>query len=159
MPVVGTPTTPTRITKDQVRMFMRDRADRNILLDEVQFTDEELNAAIEMAASMYNCITPQTYYTPSSWPSHLAWLLLLGTCRYLMLSEAFLQIRNQATYQDGDIAPIGVDDKQAAYAQLAQLLKAEWDQHAHAVKIQNNMEGCYDSLGSGYQNVTRYNHS
>jgi hypothetical protein len=159
MPVVGTPTTPVIVSKDQIRMFMRDRADRNILLDDVQFSDEELNAATEMAVSMFNGITPQTRFTPASWPSHLGWLLLLGTCRYLMLSEAFLQIRNQATYQDGDIAPIGVDDKQAAYAQLAQLLKAEWDQHAHAVKVQDNMEGCYNSLGSGYQNVTRYNHS
>jgi len=159
MPVVGTPTTPVIVSKDQVRMFMRDRADRNILLDDVQFSDDELNAATEMAVSMFNGITPQTMFTPSSWPSHLSWLLLLGTCRYLMLSEAFLQIRNQATYQDGDIAPIGVDDKQASYAQLSQLLKAEWDEMARGVKIQNNLEGCYNSLGSGYQNVTRYNHS
>jgi len=159
MPVVGTPVTPVAVTKDQVRMFLRDRADRNILLDDVQFTDDELNAATEMAVSMFNGITPQTMFTPSSWPTHLKWLLLIGTCRYLMWSESFVQIRNQATYQDGDIAPIGVDDKQAAYAQLAQLLKAEWDETARNVKIQNNMEGCYNNLGSGYAYVTRYNHS
>jgi len=159
MPVVGTPTYPVPVSKDQVRMFLRDRADRNILLDDVQFSDDELNNAMEMAVSMFNGLTPQSTLTPSSWPIHLKWLLLLGTCRFLMLSESFLQIRNQATYQDGDIVPIGVDDKQAAYAQLAQLLKAEWDEQAHGVKVQNNMESCYDSLGSGYRNVTRYNHS
>jgi hypothetical protein len=159
MPVVGTPTYPVPVSKDQVRMFLRDRADRNILLDDVQFSDDELNNAMEMAVSMFNGLTPQSILTPSSWPTHLKWLLLLGTCRFLMLSESFLQIRNQATYQDGDIAPIGVDDKQAAYAQLAQLLKAEWDEQAHGVKVQNNMEGCYNDLGSGYRNVTRYNHS
>jgi len=159
MPVVGTPTYPVPVSKDQVRMFLRDRADWNILLDEVQFSDDELNAAMEMATSMFNGLTPQSYLSPSSWPTHLKWLLLLGTCRYLMLSESFLQIRNQSTYQDGDIAPIGLDDKQAAYAQLAQLLKAEWDEQARGIKAQNNMEGAYESLSSGYRNVTRFNHS
>ena len=47
MPIVATPTTPTVVSKDQVRMFMRDYANNNILLDDVQFTDVELNLAFE----------------------------------------------------------------------------------------------------------------
>ena len=87
-------------------------------------------------------------------------MLLIGTVRFLLQSESFLQIRNQATYQDGDIAPIGIDDKQAAYAQLAQVLReSEWDELVRGIKTQNNMEGAYNSLGSGYRNVTRFNHS
>lgn len=155
MPVIGTPTTPTVVTKDQVRMFMRDRADNNILLDDVQFTDDELNLALEMAASAYNCVTPQTNITPSTFPHK--YLLMVGTVRFLLSSESFLQARNQATYQDGDIAPIGVDDKAALYSQMAQSLKAEWDELARGIKTQNNMESAYGSLGSGYRNVTRFN--
>lgn len=159
MPVVGTPTTPFVVSKDQVRMFLRDRADRNILLDDVQFTDDELNLAMEMACSAYNAVTPQSYETPATFPTHLRYLLLIGTARFLLMSESFLQVRNQATYQDGDIAPIGVDDKAALYSQLAQGLKAEWDELTRQVKTQNNMEGCYGDLGSGYRNTTRFNHS
>ena len=58
MPVVGTPTTPTVVSKDQVRMFMRDYASNNILLDDVQFTDNELNLAMEMAVSALNAVAP-----------------------------------------------------------------------------------------------------
>ena len=71
MPVVGTPTTPTVVSKDQVRMFMRDYANNNILLDDVQFTDVELNLALAMAASAFNTITPQTNFTPQTFPPQL----------------------------------------------------------------------------------------
>lgn len=158
MPIVGTPTTPVIVSKDQVRMFLRDRADRNILLDDVQFSDDELNLATEMAVSAFNTVTPQTRLTPSSFPSHLQYLLMIGTARFLLMTESFLQVRNQASYQDGDISPIGIDDKQAAYSQMAQGLKAEWDELVRGVKTQTNMESAYNSVGSGYRNTSRFNH-
>ncbi len=157
MPVVGTPTTPTIVSKDQVRMFMRDRAPKNILLDDVQFTDAELNLALEMAVSAYNAVTPQTNLTPSTFPTHLRYVLLIGVVRFLLMSESFLQVRNQATVQDGDISPIGIDDKAALYAQMAQQLKGEWDELVRGIKTQNNMESAYGTMGSGYVNVTRFN--
>lgn len=156
MPVVGSPTTPFIVSKDQVRMFMRDRADKNILLDDVQFTDDELNLAMEMAVSAFNAVTPQTRHSPSSFPEHLRYVLLIGTVRFVLMSESFMQVRNQATYQDGDIAPIGIDDKAALYSQMAQGLKAEWDELVRGVKTQNNAESIYTTLGSGYRNVSRY---
>lgn len=159
MPVVASPASPNVVTKDQVRMFMRDRADKNILLDTVQFTDDELNLAMDMAVSGFNAVTPQSNFTPQTFPSHLKYLLLIGTTRFLLMSESFLQARNQATVQDGDIAPIGIDDKAQLYAQLAASLKAEFDELTRGVKTQNNMEGAYNSLGSGYRNTSRFNHS
>lgn len=158
MPVVATPTTPVIISVDQVRMFLRDYADKNILLDDVQFTQAEVNFACEMATSAYNAVTPQTSLTAATWPSNLQYVLLLGTARFLMQSESFLQVRNQATYQDGDIAPIGIDDKVAQYSALAREIKAEWDELVRGIKTQNNMEGAYNDLGSGYRNVSRFNH-
>lgn len=159
MPVVATPTTPVIVSVDQVRMFLRDYANKNILLDDVQFTQQEVNFALEMATSAYNAVTPQTYLTAASWPGHLQYVLLLGTARFLMQSESFLQVRNQATYQDGDIAPIGIDDKVQQYAQLAAQIKAEWDELVRGIKTQNNMENAYASLSSGYRNVSRFSHS
>lgn len=138
-------------------MFMRDRAPKNILLDDVQFTDDELNLALEMATSAYNSVTPQTTFTPSTWPPHIKYVLLIGTVRFLLMSESFMQVRNQATVQDGDISPIGIDDKAALYSQMAQGLKAEWDELVRGIKTQNNMEAAYDGLGSGYVNVSRFN--
>jgi hypothetical protein len=157
MPITATPTTPTVVTVDQIRMFLRDKAENNILIDGVQFTQEEVNFSVEMATEAFNAITPQSTYLPSSFPNK--YLLLLGCARFLMMSESFLQVRNQATYQDGDIAPIGIDDKMAAYSQLAQLLKAEWDELSRGIKTQNNMESAYGTLSSGYRNVSRSSHN
>lgn len=138
-------------------MFMRDRADKNILLDDVQFTPNELDLAMEMTVSAYNGVTPQTNLTPSTFPTHLRYLLMIGTVRFLLMSESFMQVRNQATVQDGDISPIGIDDKAALYSQMAAQLKAEWDEQVRGIKTQNNMESAYGTLGSGYRNVTRFN--
>lgn len=157
MPVIATPATPVILSRDQVRMFLRDRADKNILLDEVQFTDSEVNFALEMAVSAFNGITPQTNLTPMSFPRHLRYLLLVGTAKFLLMTESFLQARNQATVQDGDVSPIGIDDKASLYSQLAKSLKDEWDEQARGVKTQNNMESAYGTLGSGYRNVSRFN--
>jgi hypothetical protein len=159
MPVVATPATPVILTVDQVRRFMRDRPDYNLLFERVEYTQDDINQGIEMVTSKYNAITPQTNLLAQSWPTHLQYVLLLGTAAYLIKSTAFLQLRNQATYQDGDIAPIGIDDKYPLYIQFAQVLDAEWNQLVQAIKIQNNLESAYGTLSSGYVNVSRYHHS
>lgn len=156
MPVTATPATPTVVSRAQVRMFMRDRPGNNILLDDVQFTDDELNLAIEMTVSAYNAVTPQTSLTPIGFPLHLRYVLLVGVARFLLVTESFLQARNQATVQDGDVSPIGIDDKAALYAQLSKNLKDEWDELVRGIKTQNNMESAYGGLGSGYAGVTRF---
>jgi len=137
---------------------MRDRADRNILLDDVEFTDEDVNQGLEFVTSAYNAVTPQTDIMPQSWPPHLQYVLLLGVSWYLIKSATFLQLRNQATYQDGDIQPIGIDDKYPLYMQLWQSLKQEWDTIVRDIKTQNNLESAYGYVGSGYANVSRFHH-
>jgi hypothetical protein len=158
MPVVATPATPVILTIDQVRRFMRDFPNKNILLDDVEFDQDDINQGIEMVTSAYNSITPLSNITSQSWPTSFQYLLLLGVSWYLIKSCSFLQLRNQATYQDGDIAPIGIDDKFALYMQLWQTLKAEWDQNVKDAKVQLNLESIYGELSSGYRNVSRYHH-
>ncbi len=158
MPVVATPATPVILTVDQVRRFMRDYPNRNILLDEVEFDQDDVNQGIEMVTSAYNSITPLGGISAQSWPPDFQYLLLLGITWYLLKSGAFLQLRNQATYQDGDIAPIGIDDKFSLYMQYWQTLFAEWQGMVKEAKIQLNLESTYGSLSSGYRNVSRYHH-
>lgn len=135
---------------DVVR-FLRDYPSYNILLDTVQFDDDDIVAAIRFAISEYNAITPISSLdtgNPDAFPNE--WLLLLGAASHLMTSEAFLQIRNQVTYNDGNVA-IGVDDKWQAYINLRNALKQDWKTTAQKFKQQKNMEGAYDSLSSGYR--------
>jgi hypothetical protein len=160
MPVTGTPTPPARITEDNIRMFMRDYAlghlpggQGNILLDTVQFTPEEVTNAIDFAVEAYNALTPISSFTEENFPNR--YVLLIGTARFLLMSESFHQLRNQATVQDGDIAPTGIYDKAQAYLGLAQALQAEWQDLAKKMKTQANMEGAYGSVGSGYRYIGR----
>lgn len=162
MPVVGTPVASAPVVSvADMRLWLRDVAlgvlpggQGNILLDAVQFTQDEVNFALRMAVSNYNALTPQSGHTIENFPHE--YLLLLGAARFLMVSESFHQLRNQATVQDGDIAPSGIYDKHQAYLALAQTLKAEWQELSRGIKNQNNMEGAYGFLGSGYSNVSRH---
>jgi hypothetical protein len=156
MAVTGTPADPTVITTDQVRMFMRDFAlghltggQGNIILDDVQFSKDELDFAIEMAVESFNALTPISSFTTVNFPNK--YLHLLGTARFLMLSESFHQLRNQVNVQDGDIAPTGIYEKAQAYIALAQALQQEWATISRNMKNQFNMEGAYGNIGSGYR--------
>lgn len=162
MSVTGTPVTVTyKISTDEIRMFLRDYAlghlpggQGNILLDTIQFTEDELNFALRMAVSAFNAMTPISTFIPENYPND--YLLLLGVCRFLMMSESFHQLRNQVAAQDGDIAPSGIYEKSQAYLALAQTLQAEYQDLARAIKNQLNMEGAYGFIGSGYKNVSRH---
>lgn len=156
MPVVATTASPIVVTVDQVRRFMRDFPQNNILLDDVEFTDTDVAQGAEFVTSAYNAVTPQSNITVQGWPASNQYILLLGIAWYLIRSASFLQLRNQATYQDGDIAPIGIDDKFPLYTSLWQSLKEEWDIAVRAIKTQNNLESAYGGFSSGYLNVARY---
>ena len=136
-------------------MFLRDLPSKNpLLLGELEFDDADLNRAMQFAVDKYNVMTPQTN-VPS--PSYLnRWALMAGTCSILLRSEGLRQLRNQLITQDGNIAPVGLDEKQALYMQWADSLQQEFDSLTRQVKTQNNMEACYDGLSSGYRYIGRW---
>jgi len=163
MPVTATATVTPAITNEDIRMFLRDVAGQvpgtgveNVLFDLPEFSDNDINRAMKFTVARFNVMTP---------PSNDAqeniniWLLLIGVSEFLCMSEAFRQQRNQLTYQDGDVQPIGLDDKQALYLALAAVLKAEFEDKAKSWKISRNLESAYGSLGSGYRAVSRFHHS
>lgn len=160
MAVTATPTTTQIITQDDIRGFLRDVAGQipntgsyNIMFDLPQFSDAEIQRAIKFTTARFNIMTP---LSSDSAEIINIWLMLIGVCEMLVTSEAFRQTRNQVSYQDGDIAPIGLDDKQQQYMALAQMLKAEFEEKAKSFKISRNMMSCFGSLGSGYRSVSRF---
>lgn len=137
------------VTTADIQRFLRDYANYNILLGASEFTDQDIAAAKRFAVAEFNCITPATNFNEANFPNE--WLFLLGVTSHLLQSEAFLQLRNQVTYSDGGIAPVGIDDKASAYVQIKNDIKAQWQQAARQLKTQQNMESSYDSLSSGYR--------
>jgi hypothetical protein len=136
---VNTPSTYAGwvVTPDQVREFMRDFPDKNILVDGVEFADNDIERAIRMTISMGNAIARPTSYSVTSFPND--YVLLQGVCSYLLKSEGIRQLRNEAMFQDGNIQPVGLDNKQQAYAALASQYLQEFTQMLTAIKIQDNM--------------------
>lgn len=137
-----------------VRMYLRDKVENNILLDEIQFTKDDIRRAISLSTETYNITTPITNYTWDLVPRPLH---LLGTCYWLMLSETFIQARNQASVPTDGLGVIGIDDKAPLYQSLANQLKRELRQATKEYKHSRNLERCYGNLPSGYVNVTQYN--
>ena len=138
------------VTAGHVQRFLRDYSENNIILDNVQFEDEDIRDARKFAIDEYNAMTPVTTFTEENFPND--WVLLMGICAHLMMSETFLQARNHVTYQDGDIN-VGIDDQAAFFSTLNDKLRAEWKQVAQKMKQQTNMEQAYGSLSSGYRYV------
>lgn len=163
MPIVLQPVTQISLTRDKVRQFMRDVPGLvpntgvvNILLDNVEFSDDDIDSALEFTADLFSTITPILgIYTFVQIPRII---LLYGVASHLLTSESMRQLRNHATTQDGDVQPIGIDDKMEAYANMAKWLNEKFMDLAVKAKVQWNLRGAFGGLGSGYQGVAR-NHS
>ena len=159
MSVPATPSTgASPVTADQIRMFLRDYAlghlpggQGNILLDDVQFTVDEIQFATDMAVEAYNAVTPMTAIAAAQFPNK--YVLLIGVARFLLMTESFHQLRNQVQAQDGNVSPTGIYEKTSGYAGLSQALQGEWQQLVRGIKTQQNMETAFGTFGSGYSSL------
>jgi len=159
MPVVATPVSSTgalayQITLDDIRGVMLDFPQYNILLDDVQFTPDEIERAVRLAVDRFNAMPPRTGLTVTGFPNR--YLLVMASISLLSLGEACRQARNQVTYQAGDVAPVGIDDKFALWTQLKQWAHAESERAFQRWKLQDNLEACFGGLGSGYRYTNTY---
>jgi len=163
MPVTATPVTTQLLTTDDIRGFLRDIAGQvpntgsyNIMFDLPEFSDEEIRRGLKFTVARFNVMTPPSNDTQEGIN---IWLLLLGVCEFLLWSEMHRQARNQVAYGDGDVQPIGLDDKAPLYREMARTCHDEFEEKAKNFKISRNLESCYGHLGSGYRNVSRFFHA
>lgn len=144
------------LTLEDIRLFLRDQPDHNpLIIEGIEFTDDDITRAIKWAVAKYDVLTPVSQSPPSGETLN-EYLLLCGTCAILMRSEGTRQLRNQITAQDGNIAPVGLDEKQALYSAWADYFQREFDFHARQVKTQINMEAAYGGFSSSYRYIGRY---
>lgn len=154
---VQLPAAASPLTTGDIRLFMRDQPEYNILLDDIEFEDSDILRAMRLTVAKWNAITPMTNLT--SWEQLNEWILLCGVCCILLKSEGLRQKRNQLTVQDGNIAPVGLDEKEALYLKWSLIFCGEFEHLAKAAKIQQNMEsilGPESCLRSGYYYIGRW---
>lgn len=160
MPIVGTPVTPivstsdVLLTTEEVRIFLRDRADPefNLILDGVDFKDDEIASAIKWVTRHYNA-TPPLIGTKTEEAmisnSETSVIALYGVAGHLLKGEAVRQARNQVSYQDGDIT-LGIHDKAALFLNLGNSLWGEFLSMTKQYKISKNMGLAFGSFASSY---------
>lgn len=151
---VHLPNVENPLTADDVRWFLRDKPEYNILLpDNVEFSTDDINRAVRFATAKYNALPPSTNISAENLNEYV---LMCGVCAILLRSEGIRQNRNEVRAQDGNIAPVNLDEKQAQYAAWADRLQQEFDYHCRLSKTEQNMESCYGSQSSGYRRVGRW---
>jgi hypothetical protein len=142
------------LTTDDVRWFLRDKPEYNIILpDNVEFSTDDITRAIRFTVAKYNVLPPITAYTADTINEYV---LLCGVCAILLRSEGVRQNRNEVRAQDGNIAPVNLDEKQAQYSAWADRMQQEFDYHCRLSKTEANMESCYGDQSSGYRNLGRW---
>ena len=146
--------TEVPLTTDEIRMFLRDQPDYNILLDDVEFKDTDIHLAMKLTTQKWNAVTPVSNVTN---PADLnGYVLLCGVCGFLLKSEGLRQLRNQLQTQDGNIAPVGMDEKESLYLKWAAHFQNEFMEKAQRIKIQQNIESLFDSRTNGIGSDYRY---
>ena len=155
---VQLPADASPLTSGDIRLFMRDQPEYNILLDDIEFEDSDILRAMRLTVAKWNALTPVTNLT--SWEQLNEWVLLCGVCCILLKSEGLRQKRNQLQTQDGNIAPVGLDEKEAIYLKWAMVFCEEFERLAKTAKIQQNMESLLNNnnscLRSGYYYIGRW---
>lgn len=147
---IGDPVASDVMNADSLRLLLRDFPDKNILLAQHHFEPLEIQNAFEMALSKYNATAPFTRYTIKSFPHK--YILGIGASSILMLSESFLQARNQLTYPDGG-GGMSVDDKFPLYRTLAAELRQEFERMTREHKTFVNMDNMFGGSNSPYAGI------
>jgi len=145
------------LTVEMIRMFLRDRPEYNILLDDVEFKTIDIENAARLTVFKWNAYVPVSNIT--SIVDINPYLALLSICSILLRSEGLRQLRNQVNAQDGGIAPVGLDEKETLYMRWAESLGAEFDTQTKQIKIQQNLEVLMDNPAytrSGYAYLNRW---
>lgn len=137
------------LTTIQVREFLQDYPESNLLLDKEEFSNTYIELCMELAVSEYNVLTPRTNVSLSNFPSMS--LLLLGTVWQMYLGRATLMARNHLTYTDGGLQ-IPVEEKYELYMNIANNFGQRFSETAQKLKINVNMEGGWGEIRSDESN-------
>jgi hypothetical protein len=138
------------LTVDQVREFLQDYEEQNLLLDKAEFTDTFVELCMQLAVSEFNSIQPIAITASlNGFPS--MGILLYGTCWMMFQGRAALAARNNLTYSDGGLQ-IPVEEKFELYTQLAATFREMFQDGAQKYKISANMESGWGCVFSDERN-------
>ena len=141
---------PSIITENDIRLFMLDRtSEDNFLLDDVEFTQDEIEYAHGLAVAKYNSTLP--ILTPVT--EIARYEAIIGTCAILMRMKAINLLRNKLDYTNKSGTAIQDKAKAQEYLAVGTGLMNEFDQRTKMLKISLNIESGYGYQSSPYRFV------
>lgn len=142
------------LTTDDIRLYAKDDAALNVLLEgQYQSSDELIELAMRLAADDFNAVPPITTYSVENIPSDT--VVLYGTLHHLANAEAERQLRNNVTYNAQGLNA-GIDDKFPQYNQLALYYKQLFEAKIKELKTQQNMEAAWGGEFSPYAGLNEW---
>lgn len=135
------------VTNDEVREFLADYAENNLLIDGVEFTDTRISLATKLAVSEFNTLPPVGAVSVNTFMRQGAAILMYGICWKLMEGQAALLARNHMNYSDGGIN-LPIEERMALYLQLAGTFRDQYMQSAARLKQHLNLEAGFGDVGS-----------
>ena len=152
--VINAGATLTGLTKlEKLKLFMQDQVNKNELIDELEYTDQQYILAMELCIDKYNATTPIECYTIDTFPTNLQYVFIMGAVGLLLRSTSIEQLRNQLTYTDGNIH-VGLKDKHRDYIQAGMAIMQEWEQMVRGIKNQTNNDSAWGDSSSPYRAVS-----
>jgi hypothetical protein len=106
------------IPRFRLRMLDVDPA-KNTLLEELEFTDDQVRGFILESFYDINESEPRTSYTLDQFPKTS--LLLDGALVFALQARGLIQLRNQLSYSDAGFS-VNLDDKSGNYAQWLSMI-------------------------------------
>lgn len=134
-----------KLTANQVREYISDYPEANLLLDDIEFKDTFIELCMELAVSEYNAISPRTSISVDGFPSLS--LLMLGTLWQMYSGRSALMARNHLSYSDGGLQ-IPIEEKYELYKNLAESFRVQFTETASRLKVAMNMEAGWGEIRS-----------
>lgn len=130
------------VTIADVRMALMDHSpEDNTLLDDLEFSDLQIIAAIKRPVNEWNETPPDIRrYTYSNFPWREFWLK--GACAYLLEAAAHRYNRNTMPHNASGLS-MDTMNKGTLYMGAAVALKQEWKSFIMAKKTEINMADCW----------------
>ncbi len=136
------------LTIDEIRQWIRDYPEANNLIGDVEFTNANIERAIDFVIDDINAVPPlDIVFDKATFPYRN--ILLMGVVVHLYIGQAFHQERNHLPASTGGIS---IDDKShsQAYTQLASNLSAKFERQVKEIKIAINFNRGWGGIHSEY---------
>ena len=131
---------------EEVKDYLKDRPEFNILLDNMeQFSEDLTDIVIPMTYQEAMVLAPAVARNASNIPKVI---ILHGVIARLLESESFLELRNQLQYQDNNMSSMPLSAKQQNYTQLSQLMRSYFRELLNAYATASFYQTAWNNMGT-----------